>query len=79
MRKSYKKAVSIIIEKIEGYKFDLEIAEKNIDNYIKSNIHDEDKFQELLRLRGKVRCEKFTLEMLLKYDLDEFDNKYFNR
>ena len=40
---------------------------------------DDDKFKKLLSERSWLFGKKSTLEMLLKYDLEEFDNKYFDK
>lgn len=80
MRKSYKKAITKIIARLEKLKIAHEKANQDVDNYVNdSSIQDDILFDELLQERTWARCQVFTLEFFLKYDLDEFDNKYFNR
>ncbi len=80
MKKTYKKAIDTIVARLAELKTKSKIANQEVDNYINdSSRQDDNLFDELLQERTWARCQVFTLEVLLKYDLDEFDNKYFNR
>jgi hypothetical protein len=76
MRKSYKKTITKILARLEELKQAHEKANQDVENYINdSSIQDDKLFDELLQARTWARCQVFTLEFFLKYDLGEY--KYF--
>lgn len=71
--------IKIVYKALEEEKAYLVEARAEVDNYIKSDEVDNLKFEKLLDTRTYYSTRVFCLENLLKYDLKQFDNKYFNK
>ena len=71
--------INKIFNRLDKTISELEEKDLEIDLFIEEDISDDDKFKKLLSERSWLFGKKSTLEMLLKYDLEEFDNKYFDK
>ena len=79
MKQTYEQVLKVIYYRFEKVKNDLKEKEQELDLFINENISDDDKFQALLHQRSWIASQKSILELLLKYDLDQFDKDYFKK